>query len=261
MNATPSHLARLLAPGALSTLFQPIVEDRGGRQELYAFECLTRGPEGSNFESADVLFDYARRKGAEAEIDRVCSALALAQCATSLDTRRISVNVHASTLGRDSAFVDDLTEMLARCDIEPARVIIEIIEHAPALNHRHFLDAVGSLRSRGFRIAIDDVGLGHSNFRMIVDCVPDYLKIDRYFITNVHNDARHAAVVDAVVAFAARLSVRVIAEGVEDAPAHRFLRGAGVELFQGYFYSRPLKPEDLREFIRTHPQRELECAL
>jgi len=257
---SPSQLTTLLAPGALSTCFQPIVEDRSGELRLYAFECLTRGPAGTNFESADVLFDYARRKGAEAVMDRVCSAAALANGAASLPGERLSLNVHASTLGRDAAFVDDLAEMLEVFNVEPPRVIIEIIEHAPALNHRLFLDALEALRRRGFRIAIDDVGLGHSNFRMIVDCVPDYLKIDRYFVTDVHTDARHAAVVDAVVAFASRLGIRVIAEGVEEPAAHEFLRNAGVELFQGYFYSPPLPAAGFAEFIRSHLRKELRCA-
>lgn len=256
-----TQLATLLTPGSLSTHFQPIVEEQNGTRRLHAFECLTRGPAGTNFESADVLFDYVRRKGAEAAMDRVCSATALAHGAAALAGERLSVNVHASTLGRDSAFVDDLTELLAAFDVPPSRVIIEIIEHAPALNHRRFLDALEALRTRGFQIAIDDVGLGHSNFRMIVDCVPDYVKIDRYFITHVHTDARHAAVVDAVVAFAARLGVRVIAEGVEDEDAHRFLRSAGVELFQGYFYSRPLPPNHVAAYIRSHAQKERSCVL
>ncbi len=258
--AVPSQLTTLLTPGVLSTCFQPIVEEKCGQRRLHAFECLTRGPAGTNFESADVLFDYARRKGAEAAMDRICSAAALTNGAALLPNERLSINVHASTLGRDAGFVDDLTALLAAFDVETHRVIIEIIEHAPALNHRLFLDAVDSLRGRGFRIAIDDVGLGHSNFRMIVDCIPDYLKIDRYFITNVHRDARHAAVVDDVVAFAARLDVRVIAEGVEDPEAHRFLCSAGVELFQGYLYSRPLPAEGLSEFIRSHPRKELQCS-
>ena len=250
-----TQLATLLSPGALSTRFQPIIEEHDGMRQVHAFECLTRGPAGTNFESADVLFDYARRKGAEAALDRVCCATALANAAA-LGTGLLSINVHASTLGRDFAFVDDLTELLAAFAMTPSRVIIEIIEHAPALNHRKFRDALETLRSRGFAIAIDDVGNGNSNLRMIVDSAPDYLKIDRSFITNVHTDARHAAVVDAVMALAARLGVRVVAEGVEDEPAHRFLVDVGVRLFQGYLYARPLPPSEAGEFLqRCHPDQ------
>jgi EAL domain-containing protein (putative c-di-GMP-specific phosphodiesterase class I) len=248
-----------MIPGAVSTKFQPIVEQRGSERTLYAWECLTRGPRGTNFESADVLFEYARRKGAEAEMDRVCAAAALTNGATVLATDRFSINVHASTLGRDVQFVSDLAELVARHGIAPQQVIIEIIEHAPALNHRHFFEALESLRQNGFSIALDDVGLGHSNFRMIVDCAPDYLKVDRYFVGSVLADPRRAAVIDSVVALASRLEGRVIAEGVEDEESHEFLVNCGIDLFQGYYYAPPLARAEALEFIHQHTRKEHSC--
>ena len=256
-----SNLETLLSPGTLSMRFQPIVEERGGPPRVHAFECLTRGPAGTNFESADVLFDYARRKCAEPEIDRICTGLAVATAAGRLDGQRLSVNVHASTLGRDAAFVDHFSELTEAFDLAPRRVIVEIVEHAEARNQRDFLASLDALRSRGFAIALDDVGLGHSNFRMIVDCEPDLLKIDRYFIKGVTTDARRAAVVESLVAFADATGSRIVAEGVEDAVTRDFLLGLGVDLLQGYFYARPLSVDDAAAFIRTNAKsrKEHEC--
>jgi len=246
----PTMLDALLTPGVLSTRFQPIIEETDGDAHVFAFEALTRGPAGTNFASADVLFEYARRMGGECILDRACVAQALVTGAI-LGDSDFSINIHATTLGRDRDFVRNLDAVARACGIDPKRIIIEIVEHAPPPSRRDFLDSLCGLRTSGFRIALDDVGLGHSNFKMIMDCVPDYLKIDRHFTHGAQRDPFRAAVLESIIGFAKRVDARVIAEGVEDEDDHTFLKTLGVDLLQGYLFARPMRIDDAQSFRAT----------
>ena len=196
MTGGATLLDKVLTPGALNVMFQPILREGAASSEVFAFECLTRGPAGTNMESSEVLFEYARRKGAERILDRACCANALAAAARTVPDDSISINVHASTLSVDSSLARDLDLMTASYGLKSSQVMIEIVEHTPVLNEREFLRSLAELRAAGFHIALDDVGLGHSNYKMMIDCGPEYLKIDRYFITGARTDRRRAAVVE-----------------------------------------------------------------
>ena len=233
-------LDQVLVPGALRVMFQPILRQGHASSEIFAFECLTRGPAGTNVESSEVLFEYARRKGAERILDRACCANALAAAAETVPDGCISINIHASTLSVDSSLARDLEVMASSYGLRCSQVMIEIVEHTPVLNEREFHRSLTELRAAGFHIALDDVGLGHSNYKMMIDCGPEYLKIDRYFITGARTDRRRAAVVESVVRFAERIDSHAIAEGVETDDDYAFLRDLGIDLMQGYYFARPM---------------------
>lgn len=246
---TPTLLDTLLEPGALSIVFQPIVHVAGARRQLFAFECLTRGPAGTNAERADVLFEYVRLKRAERLFDRVCVAMAF-RAAIAVAPFDISINVHASSLSGDAHFAAEVIRCAATWEIEPSRVIVEIVEHMPVLNERLFHVSLHTLRSAGFRIALDDIGLGHSNFKMIVDCEPDFFKIDRYFVAHSCSDPRRLAVLDSVALLARRTGGAAVAEGVEDEATERHLCELGIDLLQGFLYAAPLTACAARNYIR-----------
>lgn len=229
-----SLLSTLLSPAALRTATQPIVALRDGLPHPVAYECLTRGPAGSNFENAQVLFDYVRLKRDEPRVDRACVATAL-QSVQFADDVAISINVHAATLARDPDFV---TFLLSMARIDPRRIIIEIVEHATAWLEP-MLRAVAALREAGVRIALDDIGNGQSNLRMILDLAPEIFKIDRYFIDGCHVDAKRLAIIRSMCDLARAFDATVVAEGVEDARDVPALVECGVSWFQGYLFGRP----------------------
>lgn len=229
-----SLVSTLLAPHALRIAVQPIVELRDGVAHPVAYECLTRGPEGSNFESAQVLFDYVRLKHDEPRVDRSCVSEALRSVSVP-DGASLSLNVHAATLARDPGFVPFL---LATSSLDPRRLIVEIVEHAAAWA-APMLRAVEALRNAGIRIALDDIGNGQSNFRMILDLRPEIFKIDRYFIDGAHENPHRLAIVRTICDLARAFDAVVVAEGVEDARDVAPLVECGVAWFQGYFFGRP----------------------
>src|SRR5438128_2664765 len=185
------HLIRHHAelPKPLATVFQPIVELNG---DLHAFECLTRGPRGSAMEEASPLFEYVRNHGLQTQMDRVCISRALAGTVRIASNARIAVNVHPTTLADRHDFVRFLLGEAGACGLDPARLIVEIGEQAPAADERAFQRNVCRLRDAGVGIAVDDVGFGHANYKAILDCRPQYLKIDRYLVQGCSDDPARA---------------------------------------------------------------------
>ena len=226
----------------LQTVVQPIFEIEKGARSLHAVECLTRGPNGSALHNAPQLFEYIRRRHLEPEMDRVCIAQAL-RAATDGGTHRISVNVHPVTLAGQRDFATFLKRESAAVGIPADRLIVEIGEQAPAADVASFLHSVCELRDNGVHIAIDDVGSNHANYRSILDCRPEYLKIDRYFIDGVADDPARQAVVRSICDLGSVFEAQIVAEGVERVEDHDTLAAMGIRLFQGFLYARPTCPD------------------
>lgn len=229
----------ILQPNGLTTVFQPIFDARGGPLQLFALEALTRGPEHTNIERSETLFEYVRRTRREAEVDLLAMAAALREASRLSALPCLSMNVHAVTVERECGLPIWLADQAAEHAVALDRIIIEIVEHAPPWSGRQFLENLDRLRCLGIRIALDDVGLGQSNFRMIVDCRPDLLKIDRHFVDGCHADPLRRAVLESISELACRLGARSVAEGVEDERDVATVTALGITLYQGYLFCRP----------------------
>lgn len=244
---------RILEPTGLTTVFQPIFEVRGVLRSVFALEALTRGPRATNIERSDVLFEYVRRKRRENVIDRMAIAAALRHARGLPELPGLCFNVHASTLEEDYELPDWLAETAAEYGIPLGRVVLEIVEHAPPWSGRQFGENLDRLREHGVRIALDDVGLGQSNFRMIVDCRPDLLKIDRVFVTGVYRDDYRRAVLESIAHLADRIGSRAVAEGIEDEMDLDAALNAGIGLLQGFHLCPPHPSQRLRNLHLPFP--------
>lgn len=240
-------LNTILEPGGITPLYQPIFRVDSGGITPVSFECLSRGPLGTNFEAANVLFDYVRLKREENVVDRACVAAALASAPRG--PVRLAVNVHASTLGRDADFIPFLTSTAKTNDVTLDRLTVEIVEHAPPWDGVGFLTALERLRDLGIRIALDDVGLGQSNFKMMLDVRPNYLKIDRYFVDCCDADRDRQAVLQALASLAAHFEAEIVAEGVETEAAVDTLRRHGINLMQGFLFAKPLSATEAAQMV------------
>ena len=238
-----SGLNAILGPGGLTARFQPVIALSPSGPVLHALESLMRGPNGTNLETADVLFEYVRLKHEESTVDRACVQTALQAAARLPAGLHISINVHASTLGRDSDFISFLVRTADENGIPLTHLVIEIVEQKPFWEPS-LQDALNRLRQLSVSIALDDVGLGYSNYRMMLDCKPDYFKIDSYVVRGSHNDLYRKAVLCSIAQLAAKFNAQVVAEGVEDAEDLEAVAEAGIGLTQGYYFSKPLTVEE-----------------
>ena len=107
------------------------------------------------------------------------------------------------------------------------------------------------LRARGFRVALDDFGVGYSSLSHLRRFELDTLKIDRSFISNLVGGARELAIVGALINLARDLGIEPVAEGIESASQRDVLIGKGCRIMQGYMFSRPLTAAALTELLTT----------
>lgn len=242
----PTHLDEILAPGALRAVFQPVVDLTDGARAVFAYEGLIRGPVSTNFAEPDVIFGYVRRKRHEDRVDRACVAAILREARALPAGPLININVHAATLARARGFVDEVVGEAERTGIDPSRVVVEIVEHGSAWNEPRFLGAIERVRACGLRVALDDIGAGLSNYKMILDTHPDFFKIDRYVVTGCDRDSSRKKVLTSIRDLAAAFGARAIAEGVEIGEEARTLLSLGIELMQGYLFARPQSAATLR---------------
>jgi EAL domain-containing protein (putative c-di-GMP-specific phosphodiesterase class I) len=231
-------LDRLLLPGALRAEFQPVYQVAGMVSPVHYLEGLLRGPRGTNAERPEVLFSYARRKHAEIALDRAAVRTVLL-AARAIRHTSVGVNVHAATLASDLDFLPFLGEALSESGMAAERLVLELVEHGHVWDRQALRLNLEGLRQIGVRMALDDFGTGEANYLMFVECRPDYLKIDRYFVHGCHVDPRRQAVLDSLAGLACCVGARVVAEGVENAADLARVRAAGIELAQGFLLGRP----------------------
>ena len=247
-------LDELLAPDALTTVFQPILRIAAdGARSVHGYEALTRGPRGTHASRADVLFEYVRQKRSESVVDRACTLSALRSARALPGTPSLSLNVHAATLGQDDGFVPLLLRTADQCGIAAERLVVEVVEQSSRWNSAGFARAVRGLRDAGARMALDDVGFGHSNLHMVLEVRPEFLKLDRYFVTGAAGDRARWAVLATMQRLAVELGAEVVAEGVETGDDLEAVCAAGIALAQGYLFSPPVAAAALVEVHSSRP--------
>jgi EAL domain-containing protein (putative c-di-GMP-specific phosphodiesterase class I) len=239
-----SLLDRILAPNALSAAFQPVVDVVGQCPKTHYLEALIRGPRGTSAHSPDILFEYARRRRQTAAVDRACLRAILADTRALPRDTTLGLNAHASTVGAPD-FVDFLAATALGQGVHPSRLVVEIVEHAPPRDAVAFQKGLEGLRDIGAAVALDDVGFGHSNYRMILESRPDYFKIDAYFVTGARDDYYRRVVLGSVARLARSFGARVVAEGVETEDDLAVVRDEGIDLVQGWLVAAAAPAREL----------------
>ncbi|MEW6582323.1 MAG: bifunctional diguanylate cyclase/phosphodiesterase [Actinomycetota bacterium] len=217
---------------ALEPAFQPIVSTVGGAVQGY--EALSRF-HAEPAQGPDRWIAEAHAVGMGIELEAECLRRALMR-RNSGDgvpgTAYLSLNASPQLL------LSDLLDRIVgtgRLD----RVVFEITEHHHVADYAELADRLALLRGRGARVAIDDVGAGHSSMRHVMNLRPDYIKVDRWMVDGIHLDSAKRALLRSLTALARELHAVLIAEGVETAEELRVLQDLGVDCAQGYLFARP----------------------
>ncbi|MDB5671543.1 MAG: hypothetical protein JWO25_2502 [Alphaproteobacteria bacterium] len=150
----------------------------------------------------------------------------------------VAVNVSAILLA-DHAFIERVGQMLRAHRLPEGRVTIEVTETATMISPDQAVAALNSWRALGVHISIDDYGTGQSSLGYLQALPADELKIDMSFVRTLSTDPRNAIMVRSTIALAHELGLKVVAEGVEDAPCLEALRAMGCDIAQGYHIGRP----------------------
>ncbi|WP_380170631.1 EAL domain-containing protein [Kineococcus sp. DHX-1] len=167
---------------------------------------------------------------------------AAAQCATWRAEGRdvgMSVNVSPVVLS-DPSLVNAVRRAVAVNRLDPGVLTLEVTESALLQDPEGASEVLAALRAAGARVSIDDFGTGYTSLTMLRQLAVDELKIDRSFVVAAPQAPADAAIVQALVDLAHRLSMEVVAEGVEDARTADLVRDLGADVLQGYHFARPV---------------------
>lgn len=229
-------LQRLIIEEGLSTVYEPIValEDAA----ILGYEALTRGPGGGPLASPMVCFNIAQRCGLDFELDSVCRKLALRNARGLEAGEALFLNILPSSI-HDMDFNDEsVRAALLDLSIKPGQIVFEISERQTIGNYTRFREAIDRLVSLGCRIAVDDVGSGYSNLETAIELSPDYLKVDRTLIHQIHTDPQKQEILRGLVRLGQKMKASIIAEGIESEEERAALRDLGVTYGQGYAIGR-----------------------
>jgi EAL domain-containing protein (putative c-di-GMP-specific phosphodiesterase class I) len=236
----------LLTPGSVATSVQPIVDYRTTPPTHWGVECLTHGPRGSIFADAEVLFRTTRLARLEAEVDRVCVAMALHALRRTSLPQRIFLNVHPTTLSRDAWFPAYVQEVADRWRIPTQRLTLEITEHERRSLTGRVLRAVNALRERGVSVALDDCAADLADDAMLLAVRPEYVKIAKHVIWGARHSNAGFRRLEQLTRTISGLTT-VIAEGIETATDLDMVASLGVSLVQGFFVGRPVSVSALHD--------------
>jgi diguanylate cyclase len=238
----------------LFLMYQPQVELAGGRP--VGFEALMRWTTADGRLVPPDLFipvaEYSgliRPMGAWLLRTSLAALLRLKESAPS--GLRMAINVSAVQL-RDPDFLPSIDRALVEFELAGADLELEITESISMFGIAGVRKLLGEIKERGISIAVDDFGTGYSSLSSIDSWPVDRLKIDRSFVAGMEPGGGAPRIVDLVIPLGLRLSMRVLAEGVETEAQAARLRELGCEEAQGYYFGKPMILEEAAKWLERY---------
>ncbi len=236
---------------AFSIWFQPKVDAHS--LEPVGVEALARWRQADgSFVSPNLFIVAAERAGIIGQLSGVLLPLALREAAA----------LHAAgypmaiSLNLSALWLDDLNlpDLLLRCALEqglrPADITFEVTETGVTKDIAIALDVLTRLRLKGFRLSIDDFGIGYSSFEQLGRIPFTEMKLDRSFVQRSTHDSAARAILESSMAMARKLVLRTVAEGVETEDEWQLMRELGFDEIQGYLIAHPMPRDELLRWLR-----------
>jgi len=247
-----TDLRRAIERGELRVHYQPVIELKSGR--VAGFEALLRWQRGDTLISADAIISTAEETGLIVTIGEWVLREALRQL-SEWDSLGIdggmNVDIHVNLSPRQLLqpdVVDRIAVTVAESGVAPERLHLEVTESLLIGNAEAAAELLRALRDIRVRLSLDDFGTGYSSLSSLRQFPFDTLKIDRSFLLDA--DAVRADEIVGMVAGLARvLGMDVTVEGLETADHAERMRGLGISYAQGFYFARPLPPEEAARLL------------
>jgi EAL domain-containing protein (putative c-di-GMP-specific phosphodiesterase class I) len=247
-----TELAKAIGGQGLSVAYQPKIELNAGG--FAGVEALVRWRHPEHGCIGPALFiPLAEQSSVIDELTLWMADQALGQAAAWRDQGQqvpVAINVSARNLNQVE-FPDLLAETCRRHRIPPGNVIVEITETASQQIVK-LLDTLTRVRLKGFKLSLDDFGVGFSSLAQLQQLPFSEVKVDRIFVKRLVEEKDSRIITRAIINLAHELGLKVVAEGVESAAALQILVDFGCDSAQGYFIARPIPGSEMLELLASH---------
>ena len=245
-------LHNALAKNEISLVYQPQLCNA---KQLCGVEALVRWNNDSLGEvPPDQFIPIAEEIGLMPELGAFIMNKAMAEISALQNKKKIpfqlSINVSARQFVKIN-FFDNLMNCLACYKSPYLKITIEITESLFIENIDRLLPIFEKMKSENISLSLDDFGTGYSSLSMLRNVPIDELKIDKSFVDHIVSNKKDHAMAASIIAMGKKLGMTVLAEGVEDKQQVDILQSAGCDIYQGYYFSKPLNLADLDSYINT----------
>ncbi|HHB82457.1 MAG TPA: EAL domain-containing protein [Devosia sp.] len=246
------NLSDAIAKGEIQPYYQPVMDITTGK--VYGCEVLARWvkPDGEVISPA-VFIEYSEVSGLAVPmtISLMESVRAdLSEISQLNPDLKISINLFEGHF-RDGSIVEDVMTIFGNSQISYRQLVFEITERFPLTDNRQAIKVIAGLQALGCKLALDDVGTGHSNLAYVQNLGVDIIKIDRVFIDPIDEKTESAPILDGLISMAHHLDAGLIAEGIETEAQAVYLRKKGVKNVQGYLFSPAIEVDAYVEMVRV----------
>ncbi|MEL7656779.1 MAG: EAL domain-containing protein [Bacillota bacterium] len=229
-----NHIAENVFEYSITHWFQPIYQLFDNK--ILGYEALLR--DASKIQISPVeIFKNAERDGYRNSLDMISMRAAMNTIED--DVNQLFLNVFPSTLLKQ--------DFLSWWDIHVSPdipIVLELLENEPVIKWGELKAVTKELRTRGVKIAIDDMGMGYSFFQQWIELEPDYIKLDRYFAENLSTNTKKQKAVKSLINLMSE-STEIIIEGIETVEDLGFAELLGISYAQGYLLGRPSPAENI----------------
>ena len=221
---------------SFSSVYQPILSPT--HQKLVGYEALVRVCRGNQPVSPIELFEQADRHNQTPGLDRHLLQLHLDNFAAGSQPVWLFLNINPATCIHPEASMERLASQCQQSGIHPEKVVLELVETASD-NPSALLDFIHKAKARGFQIAIDDFGMGDSNFERLWRINPLIVKLDRSLLVNAETNSRARMLLESLVKMIRESGSLVLLEGIENNAQARIALDTEADLLQGFLFARP----------------------
>mgnify|MGYP000324283094 CR=1 FL=1 len=181
---------------------------------------------------------------------QACEQLSIWQASAETKHLTLAVNLSAKQIWQ-SQFVDDFMLTVSSFNIDKSKLIVEVTETVLLQDVNDATEKMNRLKAYGITVSLDDFGTGYSSLNYLHRLPIDEIKIDRSFINDFADDEQVKLMVKSIVGLANNFGVNVVAEGVENIEQFNLLKEFNVDVYQGFFFSKPISLTDFERYLIT----------
>ena len=249
-------LTNAMKRGQLQLFYQPQISSQG---ELHGMEALLRWNHPvTGYIAPPVLIRLAHESGILNELgysllDRACLDAQVIQNSVS-NNICLSINISPKQL-QDPGFFDKTLEIVRQYPLERIHIVLEITERAAMELSAELKKKMEYMKEQGLEFSLDDFGMGHNSLVQLQEGCFNEVKIDGNLVSQLPNNKSTREIISGIVQMSQNLNCRTIAEFVETEEQRDMLLSLGCVIYQGYYYSKALRPEEFLEYISRLPKQ------